>query len=188
MLSQLSYEPEETMSKIEVICVGCSSSFLVEKREVNRGNGKFCSKQCFGAHHSRMAAINHSKNHPPNVRCDFCKINFYQSKSRLSKRQSRSGLHFCSRACKDQAQRIENGFKAIQPDHYGKGQSVYRDIAFRFHPKVCNRCGYSKQTAILEVHHKDCDRSNNLAQNLEVLCPTCHEEHHFDTSTGKWKH
>lgn len=175
------------MSKIEIKCVGCDSIFLAERREINRGGGKFCTRQCCGNYRSKIAAVNHSINHPPNIQCDFCGKSYYQVKSKLTREVSRSGLHFCSRLCKDQAQRIENGFEEIQPDHYNNGESVYREIAFRFYSKSCNRCGYAKQPAILEVHHKNCDRSNNSPENLEVLCPTCHEEHHFDTSTGKWR-
>lgn len=43
----------------------------------------------------------------------------------------------------------------------------------------CELCGcdwvnpYSNQT-ILEIHHIDGDRTNNLENNLQVLCPNCH--------------
>lgn len=43
----------------------------------------------------------------------------------------------------------------------------------------CEKCGcnwinpYSGQT-ILEIHHIDGDRTNNLENNLQVLCPNCH--------------
>lgn len=43
----------------------------------------------------------------------------------------------------------------------------------------CQLCGcnwvnpYSNQT-ILEIHHIDGDRNNNLENNLQVLCPNCH--------------
>jgi hypothetical protein len=31
--------------------------------------------------------------------------------------------------------------------------------------------------AVLEVHHKDSDRTNNELENLDVLCPTHHTEY-----------
>lgn len=43
----------------------------------------------------------------------------------------------------------------------------------------CELCGcdwinpYSNQT-ILEIHHIDGNRQNNLEENLQVLCPNCH--------------
>jgi hypothetical protein len=49
------------------------------------------------------------------------------------------------------------------------------------------RCGYNRCVGILEVHHKNRDRSDNRLENLEVLCPTCHYEEHFLTGTGKWQ-
>lgn len=43
----------------------------------------------------------------------------------------------------------------------------------------CTCCGYDRVKEVLEVHHKDCDRSNNNLSNLETLCPTCHKERHY---------
>ena len=43
----------------------------------------------------------------------------------------------------------------------------------------CEKCGcdwvnpYS-QSSILEIHHIDGNRNNNLENNLQVLCPNCH--------------
>ena len=42
----------------------------------------------------------------------------------------------------------------------------------------CERCGYA-QVEILHVHHRDRDRSNNDASNLELICPNCHYEEHY---------
>lgn len=43
----------------------------------------------------------------------------------------------------------------------------------------CNRCSYNETPKILGVHHKDHDRTNNLLENLEVLCPNCHSLEHM---------
>lgn len=50
----------------------------------------------------------------------------------------------------------------------------------------CSKCGYCKHAEVLEIHHKDENRLNDDFGNLELLCPTCHTEHHFETKTGKW--
>lgn len=42
----------------------------------------------------------------------------------------------------------------------------------------CERCGYDKP-GILEVHHKDRNRENNVLENLELICPNCHAEEHY---------
>jgi 5-methylcytosine-specific restriction endonuclease McrA len=100
---------------------------------------------------------------------------------------SKSGLFFCCRKHKDEAQRL-GGIKEIQPSHYGTASSIssYRERALRELPNECKNCGYKTYPEILEVNHIDCDRSNNDITNLEILCPTCHSEYHFTTRTGCW--
>jgi len=44
---------------------------------------------------------------------------------------------------------------------------------------MCTACGYNKIEGVLEVHHIDGDRRNNVLSNLLVLCPTCHKEQHY---------
>ena len=43
----------------------------------------------------------------------------------------------------------------------------------------CEKCGWGEMneysnTVPLEIHHKDGDCTNNLIENLELLCPNCH--------------
>lgn len=54
--------------------------------------------------------------------------------------------------------------------------SVYRSIAFSKYERVCAVCGWNDDERILEVHHKDSKRLNNDADNLIILCPTCHRK------------
>lgn len=42
----------------------------------------------------------------------------------------------------------------------------------------CQRCRYPKYE-ILQIHHKDRNRSNNELENLELICPNCHYEEHY---------
>ena len=58
-----------------------------------------------------------------------------------------------------------------------KAKSSYRNVAFEAYPDYeCAYCGFGIK-AILEVAHLDQNRENNLADNLAVLCPTCHKMH-----------
>lgn len=46
---------------------------------------------------------------------------------------------------------------------------------------------FSKSTrnvGILKVHHKDRNRKNSLPDNLEILCPNCHDLEHFLQKDG----
>jgi len=172
------------MKTISQICKECKQNFEAQLREVNRGNAKYCSKKCSKLGVSKeLLRINSEKN-LPNVACSYCNENFYLNNSK--KKSSKSGLYFCCREHKDLAQRIEFGLKEIQPQHYLDGVNVYRELAFRHYPHQCAKCNYLKYPEILEVHHKDRNRSNNTLENLEIICPTCHDEEHFITKSGKW--
>jgi 5-methylcytosine-specific restriction endonuclease McrA len=109
---------------------------------------------------------------------------FYKTLSKVTK--IKSGFHFCSRAHKDQAQRI-GGIKEIMPPHYGTAKlEDYRLKAFDFYKAECKKCGWKEYPQVLEVNHIDCNRKNNSIENLEILCPTCHRVYHFTTKTGCW--
>ena len=43
---------------------------------------------------------------------------------------------------------------------------------------VCERCGATSKIE-LPRHHKDRNRKNNIASNLEVLCVSCHNKEHM---------
>lgn len=48
----------------------------------------------------------------------------------------------------------------------------------------CEMCGLTHwlgNPIVLEVHHKDGDRLNNVLENLQLLCPNCH------STTSNWK-
>jgi hypothetical protein len=71
---------------------------------------------------------------------------------------------------------------------FSHGSSNYRNIAFIYHEPKCKRCSYNQVPEILVVHHVDRDRTNNSKDNLEILCPNCHAEEHFNSKDGYWKY
>lgn len=160
------------MTTIKKNCLHCTKEFNTRSQDVKRGHGKFCSRKCSSDHNKGRKEIRE-----PNVICAFCHQEFYMAASKLS--NSKSGLYFCCRAHKDQAQKI-GGITAIMPSHYGiESDNTYRRIAFAVKPKVCERCGYDKHEAGIVVHHKDHNRQNNDITNLEVLCAICHAIEHW---------
>ena len=102
-------------------------------------------------------------------------------------KKSTKGFHFCSNACRNEVQRI-GGPKEFLPSHYGTGTGVrdYRERAFAAYDPECADCGWNLIDDVLEVHHKDRDRTNNDVANLIILCPTCHDLTHWVTRSGKW--
>lgn len=115
-------------------------------------------------------------------RCDQCS-KFFRRKTYQFK--GKHNIHLCSTECQKAAQRID-GIQKIHPPHFGTGTSDYRKFAFANLPKKCAKCNYSLHLEVLEVHHKDENRSNNSLNNLEILCPTCHKVHHFLMKSGPW--
>lgn len=163
------------MSIIKQNCLNCQKDFNVRSQDVNRGLGKFCCQSCASLYQR------HNETKPsPNVSCAHCDVKFYISNSK--RKNSKSGLYFCCRKHKDEAQRI-GGIQGIMPPHYGTSQpdlsSHYRRIAFSNKPKVCERCGYDTHEAAIIVHHKDRNRLNDADENLEVLCANCHAIEHW---------
>lgn len=106
------------------------------------------------------------------LHCDLCDTEFFRYEKHLN--NSKSGYVFCSRKCKDEAQRIENGFLDMLPNHYTNYRKKYRTTAFDNYEHKCAVCGWNEDERILEVHHIDGNRSNNTKENLIILCPICH--------------
>lgn len=163
------------MALVDRTCEQCGSDFQAEAKEVNRGYGRFCARSCS----AKFNACKRSEALPDDTVCSWCSKSFRRGRSRPSK----TGLYFCCRDHKDAA--LGSGmFPALHPPHYGSAKEDYRKIAFDHHPPCCNRCGYDKYTEVLQVHHRDESHDNNDPSNLEILCPTCHTEHHFEKGTG----
>lgn len=162
----------KTINLQPIQCLQCGVQHYVEQKEINRGFGKFCSRKC-----SAIYRANNLTPLPPNVKCAHCKKDFHLSPSKMA--ASKSGLYFCCREHKDLSQCI-GGIKEIMPSHYDvASENTYRRIAFASKPKVCERCNFDKEPAII-VHHRDRNRDNNDISNLEVLCANCHAIEHYE--------
>lgn len=150
---------------VKLNCTFCNNEFEKQFSLLRKNN--YCTKEC-----SYLASRNRIK-----CRCANCGETFLKRRSSLD--NSKSGLFFCNRACKDKAQSIEGNCPEIRPNHYNNGSGSYRARAFRKLDKKCAKCGFSKNQKILQVHHKDENRNNNELENLEILCPNCHAEIHW---------
>ena len=147
-------------SAIIVKCNTCEKTFKKATRHIKRRpNSKhYCSIKC-----SSIGSRNRTL-----LTCANCKKQFTRKKSHLL---SKSGLYFCCRKCKDEAQRIGGPIKL---SHYGNGESDYRKTAFETYANKCAICNYDKYKSVLEVHHIDGNRENNSKENLIILCANCH--------------
>lgn len=155
-------------------CKTCNELFEASEKELKRGNAKFCSQKCFGQ--SRRGKIKKENN----CFCSKCATPFYRSPSK--KLNSKNGLYFCNRLCKEEAQKL-GGIKEIMPPHYGTSEKInYREL-FDVSELVCFRCSYREFTSCVDIHHIDKDRNNNKKENLIPLCTCCHRSLHL----GLWK-
>lgn len=145
---------------LEIECNSCGCKFLKRKDWIRDKN--YCNPQCSSVQLKTKVE----------VVCAKCSNIFLKRPSAIQ--ASKSGLTFCSRKCKDDAQRLVNGFGALHPDHYGS-TNRYRDIAYRVFPRKCMACSFfDEYPELMQVHHIDSDRNNNDISNLAVLCPTHH--------------
>lgn len=146
---------------LNLICENCEKEFQrydkeIEKLKRRKGSAKcvlhFCCRKCSQEY----------KNKQIERPCGFCGKLVQRSLSQYNK--SKSGEIFCSSSCATSSYRTT-------------GIGSYRDKAFEIHGSKCFVCGYDN-ILILEVHHKDKNRSNNPqdGSNWMVLCPTHHKE------------
>lgn len=99
--------------------------------------------------------------------CEYCGIEFIPKKV---------GIRFCTKAC---------GSKSRWQGKDTRVRQTRKTQLLQSSPK-CSRCGYFKVSGILQLHHKDRNQDNNSFGNLELLCPNCHEEEHFENKDGRY--
>lgn len=91
---------------------------------------------------------------------------------------------YCSQKCqrdfqyKSYIERWKNGYENGIVGEYGISSNIRRYLLEKYDNKCC-KCGWGEMNKFtgkfpLEVHHVDGDYTNNLEENLELLCPNCH--------------
>ena len=143
-----------------VDCTQCGTSF--KKRLAWVTDKNYCGRSCASAA-SKIDRIE--------LRCDFCNKTFKRLPLKMN--NSSSGLYFCTRKCKDSAQKFGSG---VGLSSYNTGNRVYRKYAFENYQHMCanDKCGYDDYDELLDVHHIDMNRMNNNLENLIILCVRCH--------------
>jgi len=100
------------------------------------------------------------------------------SKDRTKANQKVLNCKYCQRTIS--ALNLAKHEKACIENPHWEG-SQYRDICFFHHAAKCVCC---REKNVVEVHHFDRNRENNLPENLIPLCPT----HHAYIHNEKFKH
>lgn len=158
------------------ICEYCEEEFS-RRTSVSRPK-KYCSANC--GHKARRNKIE--------VKCHNCGEMTKKTPSNL--KNSKHGFYFCGRKCKEEAQSLEGNCPEIRPSHYKDGITSYRQKMAAEIECGCVSCGVEEEY-LLEIHHKDGNRHNNVRSNLEVVCANCHIKRHLKMVDGKmifnWK-
>lgn len=130
-------------------------------------NAKYCSFSC--------SCKTRTKRIP--FKCEQCG----KETSTLESKFKKAIRHFCSKKCVNmffKGTTIRGTFN--NNGHNGKSYiKPYRRLALEHFKRKCCICGYNKHEHLLHAHHKDCNKKNNVIENLLLLCPTCHGEEHL---------
>lgn len=147
---------EKYKRKPNTFCVICKKAIYKRRWEILRNNGRvFCSMACYG--------ISNRKEKP----CVIC------GKLILSGQNKKT----CSRRCANK-HRIGIKYLVNRPRDKVKNYQSLKIRLLEQRGKKCKRCDYEKYE-ILQVHHRDRNRTNNELVNLDLICPNCHFEEHF---------
>jgi len=156
-------------------CEQCGKEFIRRiGNKRHKRQKRFCSIGC----------SDYSRRNRVVVNCYACKKTIDKQKSKL--KQSKHGIYFCSRKCKDFSQSLRGDCVEIRPPHYGTGYHAYANPIGISIPCECIACKETRRYLLI-VHHKDSNRKNNLNDNLEVLCWNCHALRHLKLEKDQWK-
>jgi hypothetical protein len=154
-------------SGVYVDCAWCGAWFISPAKRIR----KCCSVEC--KHNLQRNKIE--------VNCAWCGNTIEKQSSKLG--NSKSGLYFCNRECKDNAQRI-GGIREIMPSHYGTSRS-YKNLIKETESPKCISCPENKRY-LLCVHHIDGNHENDEISNIEIVCWNCHVKRHLKFVDGEW--
>ncbi len=137
-------------------CIICNKQIYRRPAEIRENGGQvFCTMKCYG--------ISLRKEHP----CAVCKKPILAG---LNKKT-------CSRGCAN-THRAGIKYKIGSPNDKVRSQQALKVRLLGVRGRNCERCRYDKYE-ILNIHHKNRDRTNNDLSNLELICPNCHMEEHY---------
>ena len=137
-------------------CIVCKSPIYRRPNEQRKNDGRaFCSMICYGIS---------CRKEKPCIVCGKMILGRFNKKT-------------CSRACAN-INRTGIKYHLGSPRDKVKSQQALKIRLLNARGKNCERCGYNKHE-ILQIHHKDRNRSNNNLDNLQLICPNCHYEEHY---------
>ena len=137
-------------------CSICSLPIYRRPIELELSSGKaYCSLACYGRSCRKETP------------CIVCGTLILASKNKKT----------CSRACANE-NRTGITYTGGRLKDNVHTQRLLKQRLIHERGSSCERCGYAIMT-ILQVHHRDRDRTHNVLMNLELICPNCHASEHY---------
>lgn len=149
---------EQYIRKPNTSCHTCKKKVYKRPSEIKNAGHVFCSSACYGISCRKI------------IPCLVCRKDIF---SGLNKKT-------CSRSCANK-HRTGIQYKINRPKDKVVSMFAIKKRLLDLRGEVCERCTYGKQE-ILQVHHKNRNRSDNSLKNLELICPNCHCEEHYSHS------
>ena len=157
------------MRRVSRTCIQCGETFHASVSEVNRGNGKFCSKKCCGLFNVK------EKVHKICAYCgsDFSIHGCYERR--------KGGGRFCSLKCYHDDQRKNNVIEYNGDIFYKTPHGYYRSALTGnvYHRKIWEDV-YGAVPTGCHVHHKDENKENNSIDNLVMVTKSYHAKIHYN--------
>jgi hypothetical protein len=141
-----------------LICETCGESFYVFPSRLKKGQVKYCSNKCY----SKNGEINPFWGKRHNVG-SIAKMAEHPNRPKFTSETNPNKIKY------------GEGFTGISIEWWQRW--FIRNI------KKCERCTFS-DIRIIQIHHKNRDRTDNKRENLEYLCPNCHVLEHYKDKMG----
>lgn len=143
------------------LCKQCSGKISYDKRR-----NDFCSRSCSATHNNRGLQRNPPKRNLQKKPCLFC--------GKITKNEK-----CCSRRCAGSLKRKICHDKIRRGEYtvVWSGNEAVKNFLIEERGElceVCKRTEWQGEKIPLTVHHEDGDATNNLPENLKLICWNCH--------------
>lgn len=151
---------EKLQRKPNAQCNICAKPIYRRPAQLKSGP-VYCSSKCYGKSTEKLH------------KCAVCDNLIHAHKHKKT----------CSRACANKQKiGLKYGLRLGRPPKDGiKEARLLKQSLIELRGNKCERCPYAK-LEILVVHHKieRCNGGTNDLDNLELICPNCHAEEHYN--------
>lgn len=152
-------------------CVYCGKEFSTKQFFIDKGQGKYCSRDCAYAHRKKGKECT----------CAVCGKKTYKTMTQLERSKSRK--YFCSKGCQTVWRNTQ--FVGEKHANWKDGNYAYKSVLSRAGiAPVCIMCG-NTDSRVMAVHHRDENRKNNKVENLVWICHNCHHLVHYHEDEKK---